>query len=60
MSVDPMSSSFNDGIYWPYYYMYITDNLSSQMQFCPDKEAKCTENGQLLGIISSTVQVTYM
>ena len=24
------------------------------MQFCPDKDAKCTKNGQLLAVILST------
>ena len=27
------------------------------MQFCPDKEAKCPENSQMLDVISSTVCV---
>ena len=28
------------------------------MQFCPDKEPKCQENGQLLDIITSTAIYT--
>ena len=39
-----------------YFLHYSHNKLSSQMQFCLDKEPKCPENGQLLDFISSTAQ----